>query len=226
RRVVRRDKNGVTAVIADRYQGRRLNSPNDLVVTSDGAIWFSDPPYGINSNVEGYEAPSEQNGSFVFRVDPVTGEVECVAADFDKPNGLAFSPDERTLYIADSGAIEGASKPAFNAAAPHHIRAFDVVDSKRLCNGRVFVDIAPGVPDGLKVDHEGYVWTSAADGVHCYDPRGILVGKILLPEVTSNLCFGGPDGSELFITATGSVYRVRTSRRSAVARGTVSVGAS
>ncbi len=215
RRVIRRYADGTVEVIADNYQGKRLNSPNDLVVASDGAVWFTDPPYGIASSVEGYKAKSELGANYVFRVDPQTGEPAIVADDFDKPNGLAFSPDEKILYIADSGAILGAHDPSFNAAAPHHIRAFDVVDGRRLANGRLFVDIEQGVPDGLRVDSEGFVWTSAADGVHCYAPDGTLYGKILLPEVAANLTFGGRGGAEMFIAATSSIYLVATTRRDA-----------
>ena len=215
RRVIRRYEDGSVEVIADSYEGKRLNSPNDLAVASDGAVWFTDPPYGIASSVEGYKAKSELGANYVFRVDPNTGAPAIVADDFDKPNGLAFSADEKVLYIADSGAIMGASDPGFNADAPHHIRAFDVVDGRTLTNGRLFFDIEPGVPDGLRVDSEGYVWTSAADGVHCYAPDGTLYGKILLPEVAANLTFGGPDGTTLFIAATTSIYGVATTRRDA-----------
>ncbi len=215
RRVIRRFEDGTVEVIADSYDGKRLNSPNDLVVASDGAIWFTDPPYGIASSVEGYKAKSELGANYVFRVDPQTGAPAVVADDFDKPNGLAFSADEKILYIADSGAIMGASDPGFDAAAPHHIRAFDVVDGRTLANGRLFVDIEPGVPDGLRVDTGGFVWTSAGDGVHCYAPDGTLYGKILLPEVAANLTFGGPDGGYLFIAATTSIYGVATTRRGA-----------
>jgi gluconolactonase len=215
RRIIRRLADGTVEVIADNYQGKRLNSPNDLVMSSDGAIWFTDPPYGILSDVEGYKSDSELGANYVFRIDPDTGDLAIVADDFDKPNGLAFSPDETILYIADSGAIMGASEPGFNADAPHHIRAFDVVDGRRLTNSRLFVDIEPGVPDGLRVDMAGFVWTSAADGVHCYSPGGDLYGKVLLPEVVANLTFGGPDGTTLFIAATSSIYAVATTRRGA-----------
>jgi len=218
RRVIRRLKDGTVEVIADNYQGKRLNSPNDLVMASDGAVWFTDPPYGIASSVEGYKAKSELGNNYVFRVDPHSGDVAIVADDFDKPNGLAFSPDEKILYVADSGAIMGAHDPNFNADAPHHIRAFDVVDGRTLANGRLFVDIEPGVPDGLRVDTLGFVWTSAADGVHCYAPDGALYGKILLPEVVANLTFGGPDGSYMFIAASTSIYGVATTRRGASER--------
>tara|TARA_B110000263_G_scaffold221734_1_gene210388 strand:+ start:5386 stop:6318 length:933 start_codon:yes stop_codon:yes gene_type:complete len=215
RRIIRHYSDGSVDVIANSYEGKRLNSPNDLVMSSDGAIWFTDPPYGINSNAEGYKAKSDLGLNYVFRIDPGTRGVEVVADDFDKPNGIAFSPDEKIIYIADSGAINGASDSSFNKDAPHHIRAFDVVDGHKLINNRLFVDIDFGVPDGLKVDSEGYVWTSAADGVHCYSPEGELYGKIILPEVAANLVFGGQDGSFLFVTASTSVYGITTTRSGA-----------
>ena len=216
RRVIRRrnpfDLSSVE-IIAKTYKGKRLNSPNDVVVKSDGSIWFTDPPYGINSDVEGYPADSEINGHYVFCVGP-DGLVQAVATDFDKPNGLAFSPDESKLYIADSGAVRGASFPGIDYALPHHIRVFDV-ERMRLSNSRVFAVVAPGAPDGLRVDHEGCVWTSALDGIHCLSPEGALLGKIRLPDQTSNLCFGGEDGTTMFITSSSKVYRVRSRRRDA-----------
>lgn len=211
RRVVRRINSRdftEVEVIADCYKQKRLNSPNDVVVKSDGTVWFTDPPYGINSNIEGYAADSEIGENLVFRVD-TTGEVVAVASDFDKPNGLAFSPDESKLYIADSGAIKGASFPGIDHSLPHHIRVFDVVNNE-LINGRVFVEIDAGVPDGFHVDTEGRVWTSALDGIRCLSDSGELLGKIELPEQTSNCCFGGSDGTDLFITSSSSVYRVKT----------------
>lgn len=217
RRVVRRavpeDLTSVD-VIASHFAGKPLNSPNDVVVRSDGSMWFTDPPYGINSDVEGYLANSEQAGCFVYCASP-DGRVHAVATDFDKPNGLAFSPDEKRLYIADSGAIKGASFPGIDYDLPHHIRVFDV-DGTTLSGGDVFAEIHPGVPDGLRVDHEGYVWTSAMDGIRCLNAAGGLIGKIVLPAATSNLCFGGPSGTDMFITSSDKVYRVRTTRRDAV----------
>ncbi|WP_052249751.1 SMP-30/gluconolactonase/LRE family protein [Tateyamaria sp. ANG-S1] len=216
RRVIRRvDPNDPKAIeiIADRFDGKRLNSPNDVVVRSDGAVWFTDPPYGINSDVEGYPAESEIGSCNVFCAMP-DGTLHAVATDFDKPNGLAFSPDERRLYVADSGAIRGASFPGIDYDLPHHIRVFDVEGTK-LSNGRVFAVIAPGVPDGFRVDHEGFVWTSALDGIHCLSPEGALIGKIWLPQQTSNICFGGDDGKTLFITSSDKVYRVHSTRRDA-----------
>ncbi|MEE2945770.1 MAG: SMP-30/gluconolactonase/LRE family protein [Pseudomonadota bacterium] len=206
------DPNG-SEIIADTYEGGRLNSPNDVVVTSDGCIWFTDPPYGINSDIEGYLSEPEQDGCYVFRLAP-NGNLTAVVTDFDKPNGLAFSPDESQIYIADSGAIRGASFEGIDYNRPHHIRVFDVKDGI-LSNGRTFTEIFPGVPDGFRVDHEGYIWSSALDGIHCIAQDGQLIGKILLPQQTSNLCFGGTDGTTMFITSSDKVYRVFSSRKDA-----------
>jgi len=216
RRVIRRHDPkdpGAVEVIADQFEGKRLNSPNDVVVRSDGSVWFTDPPYGINSDIEGYPAESEIDGCYVFCVTP-DGAIHAVATDFDKPNGLAFSPDEQRLYVADSGAIKGASFPGIDYDLPHHIRVFDV-DGVALSNPRVFAVVAPGVPDGFRVDHEGFIWTSALDGIHCLSPEGALIGKIHLPQQTSNICFGGETGQSLFITSSGKVYRVESTRRDA-----------
>lgn len=216
RRVIRRldpDDTDAVEVIADNYQGKRLNSPNDVVVRSDGSVWFTDPPYGINSDIEGYPAESELDGCYVFCAAP-DGTLTAVATDFDKPNGLAFSPDETQLYIADSGAIRGASFPGIDYDLPHHIRVFDV-DGTTLSNGRVFAEIMPGVPDGFRIDHGGFVWTSALDGIHCLDHAGHCLGKIRLPAQTSNLCFGGQSVTDMFITSSGMVWRVRSFRTDA-----------
>ncbi|MEM6934642.1 MAG: SMP-30/gluconolactonase/LRE family protein [Pseudomonadota bacterium] len=216
RRVIRRHDPagpGSIEVIAEHHQGKRLNSPNDVVVRSDGSVWFTDPPYGINSDVEGYPAESEIGGFYVFCAMP-DGSLHAVATDFDKPNGLAFSPDESRLYVADSGAIRGASFPGIDYDLPHHIRVFDV-DGVSLSNSRVFAVVAPGVPDGFRVDHEGCVWTSALDGIHCLSPEGMLIGKIWLPQQTSNICFGGEGGTTMFITSSDKVYRVESTRRDA-----------
>lgn len=216
RRVIRRiDPEDAQAVevIADHYQGKQLNSPNDVVVKSDGSAWFTDPPYGINSDVEGYPSESEIGGCYVFCAS-TDGTLTAVATDFDKPNGLAFSPDEKKLYIADSGAIRGASFPGIDYDLPHHIRVFDV-DGTRLSGGRVFAEIMPGIPDGFRVDHEGLIWTSAMDGIHCLDPVGNCLGKIRLPAQTSNICFGGDSGTDMFITSSDSVWWVRSNRTDA-----------
>jgi gluconolactonase len=216
RRVVRRlDPEDLTAVevVAERWQGKRLNSPNDVVVRRDGTVWFTDPPYGINSDVEGYPAESEIGSNNVYCV-TADGAIIPVATDFDKPNGLAFSPDESKLYIADSGAIQGASFPGIDYDRPHHIRVFDVKGTT-LSGGTVFAEIHPGVPDGLRVDHEGYIWTSSMDGIRCLSPEGRLLGRIVLPAPTANICFGGGDGTDMFITASDKVWRVRSTRRDA-----------
>jgi len=199
RDVVRTEHDGTLTVLADRWRGRRLNSPNDVVVGSDGAVWFTDPTYGIISDFEGYRAAPEQTARNVFRLSPA-GELSVVAEDFAQPNGLCFSPDERVLYIAESGS-------SHDDRVPPVIRRFEVRDG-RLTGGGVFASIDRGLPDGIRCDTAGNLWSSAADGVHCFAPDGTLLGKILVPEVVSNLCFGGSDGRRMFITATSAVYRV------------------
>ncbi len=195
RRVTRTEWDGTITVLADRYDGHRLNSPNDVVVKSDGSIWFTDPPYGILSDYEGKKSASELAGNFVFRLDPASARLEIVADDFDKPNGLAFSPDESQLFIADSG-------------QPRHMRVFDVKDGKRLSGGRVFAECDAGVFDGFRFDTQGNLWTSTKAGVSCYSPEGELLGKIRVPEAVANLTFGGPNRNRLFITATTSLYSI------------------
>lgn len=203
RRVTRTEHDGRVAVLADRWQGKRLNSPNDVVVRSDGTIWFTDPPYGILSDLEGWRGELEYGGCHLFRLDPASGDLAVAADDFVKPNGLAFSPDEKRLYVADTG---GSHDPD----GPRHIRAFEVGEDNRLSGGAVFADCDAGLFDGLRVDREGHVWSSAGDGVHCYAPDGTLLGRILVPEVVANLCFGGPKRNRLFICGTTSLYAVLT----------------
>jgi gluconolactonase len=200
RRVTRTEWDGAITVLADRYQGRRLNSPNDVVVKSDGSIWFTDPPYGILSDYEGKKSASEQDHNYVFRIDPASNALSAVASDFDKPNGLAFSPDESRLFIVDSG-------------RPRHMRVFDVIDGKHLQGGRVFAECDAGTFDGLRVDTEGNLWTSTKAGVNVYAPEGELLGKIRVPEAVANLTFGGPKRNRLFITATTSLYSVFVNAR-------------
>jgi gluconolactonase len=199
RRVSRTEHDGSYTVLVDRYKGKRLNSPNDVVVKSDGTIWFTDPPYGILSDYEGKKTKSAIGANYVYRFDPKTKSLTVVADDFDKPNGIAFSPDEKRLYIADTGR-------SHDPDGARHIRVFDVIDGRKLARGRVFAEISPGLADGFRLDTDGNVWTSAGDGVHCFSPRGELLGKILVPEVVSNVCFGGPKRNRLFITATTSLY--------------------
>ncbi|KQW26322.1 gluconolactonase [Rhizobium sp. Root274] len=202
RRVTRTEWDGSITVIADGYQGKRLNSPNDIIVAPDGAIWFSDPHYGIMTDYEGTKAEQELPCS-VYRVSP-DGEIEAVITDMQGPNGLAFSPDGSRLYVADTGQMFSAD--------PQHIRVFDMVDG-RPKNGRVFHVVTPGCADGMRVDTDGNLWSSAADGVHCIAPDGHLMGKILVPEMVSNICFGGHSKHRLFITATTSLYSVVLNRR-------------
>lgn len=200
RRVTRTEHNGSITVIADNYEGKRFNSPNDVAVKSDGSIWFSDPPYGHLIDYEGELGVSEIGNNNVYRVDPMSGEVTPVCVDFDKPNGLAFSPDEKYLYIADTGASH---KPNGNK----HIRRFDVKESgQALGKSKVFAESTSGFFDGFRVDRDGRIWTSAGDGVHCYLPDGTLIGKILIPELVANVCFGGAKLNRLFICGTTSLY--------------------
>lgn len=201
RRVTRTEHDGRITVICDNYQGKRLNSPNDAVVASDGAIWFTDPTYGIDSDYEGDRGESEVGGAYVYRVDPATGEARIVADDFEKPNGIAFSPDERRLYIVDTGRTHRPDGPA-------HIRVFDVGEGGRLSGGRVFAESTAGLFDGLRLDTDGRIWTSAGDGVHVYEPDGTLIGKIRIPEVVANVEFGGIKRHRLFICGTTSLYAV------------------
>jgi gluconolactonase len=201
RRVTRTEIDGSITILADRYQGKRLNSPNDVMVRSDGSVWFTDPTYGIKSDYEGYRAEPEQDTRNVYRLDPVSGDLEAAVTDFGQPNGLAFSPDETKLYVADSAS-------SHDIKAPRHIRVFDVVDGRRLSNDRIFCSLDNGLPDGFRVDVKGNVWTSAGDGVHCFSPDGVLLGKILVPQTVANLTFGGPRRNRLFITATKSLYSV------------------
>ena len=201
RRVIRTEPDGSITVIADSYNGKKLNSPNDVVVKSDGSIWFTDPDYGIMSDYEGFKSEMEQDGCNVYRVDPDSETIEVVASDFVKPNGLAFSEDEQILYIADSGR-------SHDPDGPHHIRALDVSDAHTLSNSRVFCEVEPGLPDGFRVDIYGNVWTSCQNGVLCFDRNGTILGKIKIPQMVSNLTFGGPRKNRLFITATKSVYAV------------------
>ena len=198
RRVTRTEIDGSISVIADSYEGKRLNSPNDVVVKSDGSIWFTDPSYGILIDYEGERAESEIGACHVYRVGP-DGDIRIVADDYFKPNGLAFSPDEKHLYVADTGATHDEN-------GPKHIRRHKVGADGSLSGGEVFAECTSGLFDGFRFDREGRIWTSAADGVHCLASDGRLIGKIVIPEMVANVCFGGPKLNRLFICGTTSLY--------------------
>lgn len=200
--VVRIETDGTRTTLASMYGGKRLNSPNDVVVSSDGAVWFTDPTYGILSEREGAPRPSEQDSCNVYRIDPVTGDCDIVCDSLIMPNGLAFSTNERTLYIADS------SKSHFEHGN-NHVFAFTVGDDNTLSDQRVFHEISHGVPDGMRVDELGNLWCSSARGIEVIAPDGQHIGLIEVPETVANLTFGGPDGRQLFITATTSLYAIR-----------------
>jgi gluconolactonase len=204
RRVTRTEHDGTITVLMDNFNGKKLNAPNDVVVASDGAIWFTDPGYGIFGNYEGHKAELELPAQ-VYRLDPKTGRATVVVDSFDKPNGIALAPDEKKLYIIDSGITHGGRS---------NMRVFDV-NGEKLTNDKVFAeDFAPGFTDGVRIDVDGNVWCSMGwadpkeDGVRCYAPSGELIGKIHLPETCANLCFGGKKKNRLFMAASTSVYAV------------------
>lgn len=205
RQVTRTEHDGTITVLADRWQGKRLNSPNDVVVKSDDSIWFTDPDYGILSDYEGDKSDGEIGRCNVYRIDGRSGALSLVADDFVKPNGLAFSPDESILYIADTGASHDPEH------GPRHIRACQLSpDGTKLGHSTVFATCTAGLFDGFRLDVEGRVWASAADGVHVHDQDGTLVGKVAIPEIVANLAWGGPKLNRLFICGTTSLYAVMT----------------
>jgi len=200
RRITRTEPDGTITVLADCLaDGRRLNSPNDVVVHSDGSIWFTDPSYGIDTDYEGHQAESDIGACHVYRIDPDSGAASIVADDFDRPNGLAFSADERQLYLVDT--------------TKKHLRRFDVAAGGVLSGGPVVADCDAGTFDGVRLDDSGRLWAAAHDGLHCLDPDGTLLGKLRFPEIVSNLTFGGPQRNHLFVTASTSVYTVRVNFR-------------
>jgi gluconolactonase len=197
----RTELDGQVTKLVTHHNGKRLNSPNDVIVKSDGSIWFTDPVYGISNDYEGGRQVSEQPPG-VYRLNPATGEIRLVAADFEGPNGIAFSPDERRLYVSETG-------DQTEDSPRQYIRVFEVApDGTRLSGGDVFHKVEPGYCDGLRIDEEGNLWSSAADGVHCIDPRGNLLGKVLIPYRVSNLAFGGLSKNRLFITASQTLYSI------------------
>jgi gluconolactonase len=217
RRVTRTELDGSITIIADKYNGKKLNSPNDAVVASDGSIWFTDPVYGIGGYYEGIKAEPEQEKHNVYRVDPKSGEVKVVVDDFVEPNGIALSPDEKKLYVLDTGFTDGPDNPS-------HIRAFNLdVAAGKVSNSKVFAEMPkPSITDGVRCDTEGRVWCSVGwgdpneDGVRCYTPDGGLLGKIHIPETVANLCFGGQQRNRLYICGSTSLYAVYTSVQGAL----------
>jgi len=203
----RTELDGHVTRLVDSYDGKRLNSPNDVVVKSDGTIWFTDPLYGIQNDYEGGRQHSEQPPA-LYRFDPVSGDLSVAVDDFDGPNGLAFSPDERRLYVSETG-DQTTEEPR------QYIRVFDVDERGTLRGGDMFHKIEPGYADGMKVDEDGNLWSSAADGVHCLSPEGRLLGKILIPHRVSNLAFGGRARSRLFIAGSRTLYAIYLNRRGA-----------
>lgn len=205
--VSRTEHDGARTILADRFQGKRLNSPNDVIEASDGAIWFTDPTYGIDSDYEGDASTSEIGASNVYRIDPHSGELEAVVTDMVRPNGLALSADETILYVADTGATHVAGHPA-------ELRSYRLsADRRRAEHGRQFATCDVGLFDGLRCDVHGNVWSSAGDGVRCFAPDGTLIGRIRLPEMAANLCFGGPKRNRMFITAHQSLYAIYLNTR-------------
>lgn len=207
--ISRTEHDGKRITLTKSFEGKRLNSPNDVIVKSDGSVWFTDPSYGIDSDYEGDASVSDIGACNVYRLDPVSGRITLVAGDFVQPNGLAFSPDESLLYIADTGATHLAN-------GPHHVRRFKVSDDgESISGGEVFATCSAGLYDGFRVDVHGNLWLSAGDGVHCHSSDGTLLGKILVPEAVSNVCFGGPKLNRLFICGTTSLYSVYLNTRAA-----------
>jgi gluconolactonase len=198
RRVTRTEHDGSITVLIDRFDGKPLNAPNDVVVASDGSVWFTDPGYGILSDYEGRRAALELPTA-VYRLDPERGDAEPVVQDLERPNGLCFAPGESRLYVVDSGSTPGS------------IHVYDVAEG-RVGAGRRFADMSPGSSDGIRCDSEGNLWASAGgggdgyDGVHVFAPDGTLIGQVLLPEACTNLCFGGAAGNRLFMAASRSIY--------------------
>jgi gluconolactonase len=210
RRRVERDRDGTVTGLVDSFQGRRLNSPNDVVIARDSSIWFTDPPYGILPGTrEGHEGEQEYGGCYVFRFEPASRTIEAAVTDLVYPNGLAFSPDESVLYVADTAGP--------SLGVPLRIAAYDVAGAACSPRGAVLELEEGHAADGLRVDVEGRIWTSAGPEVRIYSPSFELLGTINVPEGVSNVCFGGPDGKDLYITATSSLYRIRTTTRDAAA---------
>ena len=204
--IYKTDINGNTTTLVDKYLDKKLNSPNDVVVKSDGSIWFTDPPYGILSDYEGYKGDMEYGACYVFRYDPKANNLEVVSKDFLKPNGLAFSVNEDKIYIADSGG-------SHDVNAPNQIMVYDIVENKILKNGKVFHKFNPFFADGFRVDKDDNVWTSAGKGIKCFNPQGEVIGQLLLPDLVANLTFGGEINNILYVTCSSNLYSMELNQQ-------------
>jgi gluconolactonase len=210
RRCIEMEVAGELTTLVDRWGTARLNSPNDVVVKSDGTIWFTDPDYGITMPLEGHPGEHEYGDHYVFRFDPKTEDLTPVVIDVEQPNGLAFSPDEQLLYVTDTAAVETSKR--------RDIRVYEVLQGRLCKNGRTFTTIDAGVSDGIRVDESGRVWSSSRDSIQVFDTSGERVARVPVPEVVANLCFGGDDGRDVYITASTSLYRIRSRTRGAVSK--------
>ena len=204
--IYKTDINGNTTTLVDKYLDKKLNSPNDVVVKSDGSIWFTDPPYGILSDYEGYKGDMEYGACYVFRYDPKENNLEVVSKDFLKPNGLAFSVNEDKIYIADSGG-------SHDVNAPNQIMVYDIIENKILKNGKVFHKFNPFFADGFRVDKDDNVWTSAGKGIKCFNPQGEVIGQLLLPDLVANLTFGGENNNILYVTSSSNLYSMELNQQ-------------
>tara|TARA_B100001175_G_scaffold256316_1_gene224351 strand:- start:5 stop:946 length:942 start_codon:yes stop_codon:yes gene_type:complete len=204
--IYKTDINGNTTTLVDKYLDKKLNSPNDVVVKSDGSIWFTDPPYGILSDYEGYKGDMEYGACYVFRYDPKENNLEVVSKDFLKPNGLAFSVNEDKIYIADSGG-------SHDVNAPNQIMVYDVIENRILKNGKVFHKFNPFFADGFRVDKDDNVWTSAGKGIKCFSPQGEVIGQLLLPDLVANLTFGGENNNILYVTSSSNLYSMELNQQ-------------
>lgn len=201
--ISRTGHDGRVEILVDKFDGKRFNSPNDVVVKSDGTIWFTDPPYGILGDAEGYKSESQIVGCYIYRYDPATGAVDIASSDAQRPNGLAFSPDEAKMYVADMSIVDFPSKGRCQ------LSVYDVIDGRLLANMRTFSAISPGIPDGFRVNSDGWVFCSCEDGIIVLDANGVWLGKIMVPERVANCTFGGHEQDTLYIAATTSLYRIR-----------------
>lgn len=198
-------------ILVDRFGDARLNSPNDVVMKSDGTIWFTDPSYGIKRPIEGHAGEEEYGDRYVFRFDPADGSLAPVVIDVEAPNGIAFSPDESVLYVSDSSIDPPDSdRPIPGRSGGHSIHAYDVFEGRHAKNGRPLIEVSPGLPDGFRIDVDGNIWSSSLSGIQVFTANGAKIGEVPVPEKVANCCFGGDDGRTLYICASTSLYRIRT----------------